>query len=71
MPPLESNDEVKEVTGIRILTSNKLLTRRPVFLSQIKAGNKSDKLKNEIVLYLLHQHNKITKTLYNILIKSL
>ena len=66
MPPLESNDEVKEVTGIRILTSNKLLTRRPVFLLQIKAGNNSDKLKNEIVLYLLHQHNKIINTLYNI-----
>ena len=66
MPPLESNDEVKEVTGIRILTSNKLLTRRPVILLQIKAGNNSDKLKNEIVLYLLHQHNKIINTLYNI-----
>ena len=66
MPPLESNDEVKEVTLIRILTSNKLLTRRPVFLLQIKAGNNSDKLKNEIVLYLLHQHNKIINTLYNI-----
>ena len=66
MPPLESNDEVKEVTGIRILTSIKLLTRRSVFLLQIKAGNNSDKLKNEIVLYLLHQHNKIINTLYNI-----
>ena len=60
MPPLEK-------TGLKILTPNKLLTRLPILLAQIKAGNNSYKLKNEIrqILYLLFQHNKITKKVYN------
>ena len=56
-------EEVKEEKGLKILTPNKLLTRLPILLAQIKAGNNSYKLKNEIrqILYLLYQHNKITK----------
>ena len=64
IPPLEGDEiEVKEGKGIKILTPNKLLSRLPVLLAQIKAGNNSYKLKNEIrqILYLLYQHNKITK----------
>ena len=66
-------EEVKEEKGLKILTPNKLLTRLPILLAQIKAGNNSYKLKNEIrqILYLLYQHNKITKKVYNNLIKSL
>ena len=74
MPPLEGDkEEVKEGKGLRFLTQNKLLTRLPILLPQIKAGNSSYKLKNEIrqILYFLHQHNKITKTVYNNLIKLL
>ena len=73
MPPLEGDKEVKEGKRLKVLTPNKLLTRLPLFLAQIKAGNNSYKLKNEIrqILYLLHQHNKITKKIYNNLIKSL
>ena len=50
-------------TGFKILTPNKLLTRFPILLAQIKAGRISYKLKNEIIqiLYLLYQLNKITK----------
>ena len=72
MPPLESDEEVKEGEGLKILTPNKLLTRLPVLVAQIKVGNYLYKLKNEIrqTLYLLYQHNKITKKLYNNLIKS-
>ena len=46
-----------------MLTPNKLLTRLPILLAQIKVGNNSNKLKSEIwqTLYLLHQHNKIIK----------
>ena len=67
MPPLGDEEEVKEGKGSKILTSNKLLTRLLVLLAQIKAGNKSNKLKNEIrqILYLWYQHNKITKKVYN------
>ena len=74
MPPLEGDEqEVKGGKGFKILTPNKLLTGLPVLLAQIKAGNNSYKLSNEIrqILYLLYQHNKITKKVYNNLIKSL
>ena len=69
IPPLEGDEEeVKEGTGLKILTPNKLLTRLPI------AGNNSFKLKNEIrqILHLpLYQHNKITKRVYNSLINSM
>ena len=54
-----------ERTGLKILTPDKLLTRAPILLAQIKAEKHFYKLKNEIrqILYLLHQHNKITKSL--------
>ena len=73
MPPVDSDSEVEEGKGLTILTQNKLLTRLQILLAQIKAGNNSYKLKNEIrqILYLLYQDNKITKKVYNNLIKSL
>ena len=64
LPPLESDEEkVKERKGSKSLTPNKLLTRLPILLQQIKVGNNSHKVKNEIrkILYLLYQHNKIIK----------
>ena len=66
MPPLEG-DEVKEEKGLKILTPNKLLTRFSILLAQIKAGNNSYKLNNEIrqTLYLFYQLNKISKKVYN------
>ena len=52
-----------EGTGLKILTPNKLLTRFLILLAQIKAGNNSYELKNEIrrILYLFYQQNKLTK----------
>ena len=42
MPPLEVNEEeVKEGKGLQKLTPLKLLTRIPILLAQIKAGNNS------------------------------
>ena len=72
-PPLEDDEEVKEGTGLKILTFDKLLTRLPILHAQKKAGNNSYKLKNEIkqIPYLLYQHNKITKKVFNNLMKSL
>ena len=53
--------------GLKIWTSNKLLTKLPILLAQIKSQNNSNKLKNKIrkTLYLLYQHNRITKNVYN------
>ena len=64
IPSLEGGEaEVKEGKGFKILTPNKLLTKLKVLLPQIKAGNNSHKLRGEIkqILYLLYQHNKITR----------
>ena len=73
MRPPEGDDEVKEGKGINVSTPNKLLIGLLLLLAQIKAGNNSQKLKNEMgqILYLLYQHNKIIKTLYNTFIQSL
>ena len=65
-------NESKRRKRIKNFNSNKLLTRLPILLAQIKAGNNSNKLKTEFrqILCLLYQHNKITKKAYNSLIKS-
>ena len=71
MPPLEGDEkEVRERKWTKILTPNKLLTRLPALLAQIKAGNSLYKLKKEIrqIMYLHYQQNKTTKNLYNNLI---
>ena len=70
MTPLEGHKEGK---GLKISTSSKLLTGPPISLAQIKAESSSYKIKNETkqILYLLYQHNKFTKEVYNNLIKSL
>ena len=65
LPPLEGNEEkVKEGKVLNILTTNKVLTRLPVLLAQVRSGNTLYKLKKEIrkLLYLLYQHTKIIKT---------
>ena len=66
MPPLECDEEkVKKGKALKILTPNKLLTRLPILLAQIKAENNSYDLKNEIrqILYLLYQRNNHQKNL--------
>ena len=41
--------------GLKIVTPNKMLSRLPISLAQLEAGNNSEKLKNEIrqILYSL------------------
>ena len=56
--------------GLKILTPNQMLNRLPITLAQLKAGNNSEKLKNEIrqLLYSLYRSKKLTKQLYKSLI---
>ena len=56
--------------SLKILTSNQILSRLPITLAQLKAGNNSEKLKNEIrqLLYSLYRSKKLTKQLYKSLI---
>ena len=41
MSPLEGDKEVKERQGLKILNPNKLLTRLPILLAEIKTGKNS------------------------------
>ena len=43
-----------------------MLSRLPISLAQLKAGNNSEKLKNEIrqLLYSLYISKKLSKTIY-------
>ena len=64
-------DETKG-TRLKILTSKQMLQRLPIALVQVKAGNNSASLLNEIrqIVYSLYQSKKITKKVYNNIIKS-
>ena len=54
-------------SGLKILTNKQMLSRLPILLAQIQAGNNSKLLKNEIrqILYLLYRSKVLTKTVYN------
>ena len=45
---LEFNRQNQEGQGLKILTPEQMLSKLPVSLAQLKAGNNSQKLKNEI-----------------------
>ena len=60
---LELNSEKQLGLGLKILTPNQMLSRLPITLAQLKAGNNSEKLKNEIrqLLYSLYRPKKSYK----------
>ena len=71
---LEAKKQVKEQegTGLKILTPNQMLKRLPIALAQVKAGNNSESLLNEIrqIVYSLYRSKEITKKVYNNIINS-
>ena len=65
MPELESEESPAERRsqsgqGLKILTPDQMLSRLPITLAQLKAGNNSQKLINEIrqLLYCLYHSKK-------------
>ena len=58
---------------LKILTAKQMLQRLPIALAQVKAGNNSESLLNEIrqIVYSLYQSKQITKKVYNNIIKSI
>ena len=60
-------------TGLKILTPNQLLKRLPIAIAQIKAGNNSESLLNEIrqIVYSLYRSKEVTKKVCNNIIKSI
>ena len=56
-----------EGTGLKILTPKKMFQRLPIALAQVKTGNNSDSLLNEIrqIVYSFSQSKGITKKVNN------
>ena len=59
--------------GLKILTPQQMFTHLPILLAQIKAGNNSRYLKNEIrqLLHSLYRSQQISKTVYKNLIATI
>ena len=62
-----------EPFSFKILTPNQMLKRLPIALAQVKAGNNSESLLNEIrqIVYSLYRSKEITKKVYNNIINSI
>ena len=58
---------------LKVLTPKQMFQRLPIALAQVKAGNNSESLLNEIrqIVYSLYQSKQITKKVYNNIIKSI
>ena len=71
MPELESKNSAEQ--GLKILTPKQMLSRLPVSLAQLQAGNTSQKPKNEISqsLYSLYRSKNSSKTIYRSLINNM
>ena len=65
--------EEQKGKGLKILTPNQMLKRLSIALAQIKAGNNSESLLNEIrqIVYSLYRSKEITKKVYNNIINSI
>ena len=75
MPELETEESAAERKnqpgkGLKILTPDQMLSRLTITLTQLKVGNNSEKLENEIrqLLYSLYRSKIITKQLYKNLV---
>ena len=63
----EAIPEEKYGQGLKILTTQQMLQRLIIALAQVKAGNTSGNLLNEIkqIIYSLYWVKEITKKVYN------
>ena len=71
---LEESQEGKGVNQrLKILTPNQMLKILPIAIAQVKAGNNSESLLNEIrqIVYYLYRSKEITKNVYNNIINSI
>ena len=62
-----------EETALKILTPKQILQRLLIALAQVKAGNNSESLLNEIrqIVYSLYQLKQMTEKVYNHIIESI
>ena len=67
---MKQDREYQDINS-EILTPKQMLQRLPIALAQVKAGNNSDVLINEIrqIVYSLYQSKEITEKVCNNIIK--
>ena len=78
--PVDSVEEILHATkiieqqgeGLKIITPKQMIIRLPISLAQLKSGNNSEKLKNEIrqIVYSLYRSKNLSKTIYNNLVNA-
>ena len=63
----EAKYKSKYGEGLKILTPKQMLQRLPIALAEVRAGNTSENLRNEIrqILYSLYQEKEINKKVYS------
>ena len=68
-----ARDKVSDHLNLKILSPKQMLQRLPIALAQVKAGNTSENLLNEIrqIIYSLYRAKEITKKVYNNIINSI
>ena len=78
MPALETEESAAQRRNqqgqrFKILTPKQMIIRLPILLPQLKAGNNSEKLKNEIrqIVYSLYRSKNLSKTICNNLINTI
>ena len=59
--------------GLKIMAPKQMITKLRILLAQLKAGNNSQKLNNEIreIVYSLCRSKNLSKTIYNRLISAI
>ena len=69
----EAKYKAKYGRGLKILSTKQMLQRFPIALAQVKAGNTSENLLNEIrqIMYSLYRAKEITKKVYDNLMNSI
>ena len=69
----DSSHKVSDYSNHKVLTPKQMLQTLPIAIAQVKAGNTSETLLNEIrkIIYSLHQPKDITKKVYNDIMNSI
>ena len=69
----ESKYKSKYGRDLKILTPKQMLQRLPIALAQVKAGNTSENLLNEVrhIIHSLYQGKEITEKVYNNIMNSI
>ena len=64
-------NKINQGRGLNMLTTSQMLSRLPISLAQLNAGNNSEKLKNEFrqLLCSLYRPKKLTKNIYKSLVE--